>query len=90
MDDRLVEGTRGHMNIALGDGEEAGFDGEGLANRGDLDPTECRRWRALRKYVREWARQMLQRDAAEGVNGGGLLDPHRAWGLPARRGSWGL
>ncbi|KAL9082511.1 MAG: hypothetical protein Q9159_006369 [Coniocarpon cinnabarinum] len=47
----------------------------------------CARWRALRIYVREWGRQMgvANKDGRDPK----YLNPHRAWGLPARKGSWG-
>ncbi len=49
----------------------------------DLQEGNCVRWSALRKYVREWARQQSHLTAREdGQNG--------EWGQRARRGSWAL
>lgn len=45
----------------------------------------CVRWKALRVYVREWGRQMGVGDERERAR----LDPSRAWGVAARKGSWG-
>ncbi|KAJ6016692.1 hypothetical protein N7451_000071 [Penicillium sp. IBT 35674x] len=42
----------------------------------------CTRWKALRLYIREWARQ--QPSMAEDENG------LEAWGVPERRGSWAI
>lgn len=42
----------------------------------------CTRWRALRLYIREWARQ--QPSMAEDEAG------LEAWGMPERRGSWAI
>jgi hypothetical protein len=44
--------------------------------------TACTRWRALRRYIREWARQ--QPKMAEDDTG------LEAWGMPERRGSWAI
>lgn len=74
-DDKLAE-VRGY--VRLGDDEVDGVKG--------IEETMCKRWRALRRYVREWGRQMLKRE----IEGGEWGDPQRAWGLPVRRGSWGL
>ncbi|KAJ5112089.1 hypothetical protein N7532_000134 [Penicillium argentinense] len=41
----------------------------------------CTRWKALRLYIREWARQ--QPSMAED-------DTFEAWGVPERRGSWAI
>lgn len=62
--------------IRLGDDFEGRGDGvdQGLQEGG------CARWRALKSYVREWAKQekgMVKEDALAG-----------AWGTGARRGSW--
>lgn len=47
------------------------------------EETVCARWRALRKYVREWARQQSHMGKKEEGAGG-------EWGQRARRGSWAL
>lgn len=44
--------------------------------------TACTRWRALRRYIREWARQ--QPSMAEDDTG------LEGWGMPERRGSWAI
>lgn len=75
-DDKLAE-VRGY--VRLGNEEVDGIRG--------VDESMCKRWRALRLYVREWGRQMLQKEVEGGIWGD---DPARAWGLPGgRRGSWG-
>ncbi|KAJ5684853.1 uncharacterized protein N7477_001198 [Penicillium maclennaniae] len=44
--------------------------------------TACTRWRALRRYIREWARQQPSlREEDTGLE---------AWGMPERRGSWAI
>jgi hypothetical protein len=51
-----------------------------------VEETMCRRWRALRRYVREWGRQMFM-NGEERV----VADVHEAWGSAmGRRGSWGI
>lgn len=57
---------------------------------GVVEETMCRRWRALRKYVREWGRQMLKNDDDKAP-----VDIHEVWGsmpgsMMPRRGSWGI
>lgn len=91
-DDKHAE-TRGYLR--LGSGEVAVPASPGIIEKPDpmMRPDDvaevkeemCARWRALRVYCREWGRQM---GVAEGVEKK-KLDPHRAWGLPARKGSWG-
>lgn len=62
---------------------------EDISEDVEVRETMCRRWLALRLYVREWGRQMGVADAAaSNVGGAPKLDPHRAWGIPARKGSW--
>lgn len=73
-DDKLAE-ARGYVRL----GEDEVDDG--------VEEGMCKRWRALRRYVREWGRQMLRKEVEGGTWG---VEPQRAWGLPARRGSWGL
>lgn len=76
-DDKLAE-VRGY--VRLGSNEIDGEDG--------IEEHMCNRWKALQRYVREWGRQMIRRE----LDGGDAwaADPLRAWGLPARKGSWGL
>lgn len=60
----------------VGAPEGHGVDGTFIENEGG-----CRRWEALRLYVREWARQSPNfKTEAFGVGA--------AWGARARRGSW--
>lgn len=57
-------------------------EGSGADVRGMRDG-QCERWCALRKYVREWARQqpnMVSQDAAANED----------WGARARKGSWAI
>lgn len=57
-------------------------EGTGTDARGVMDgDAKCERWCALRKYVREWARQQPAFEVSE-VEGG--------WGAIARKGSWAL
>ncbi|KAF2226552.1 hypothetical protein BDZ85DRAFT_191200 [Elsinoe ampelina] len=54
------------------------FEGRNDGTSQDLEHNQCARWRALKKYIREWARQekgMVQVQAVP-------------WGTGARRGSW--
>ncbi|KAJ5915259.1 hypothetical protein N7454_011013 [Penicillium verhagenii] len=53
-----------------------------VAPENNNNAVACMRWKALRRYIREWARQ--QPSMAEDENG---LD---AWGVPERRGSWAI
>lgn len=62
--------------IRLGADFEGGG-GEGLVEE------ECVRWRALKRYVREWAKQEKGNLAWGGEEGGN-------WGTGARRGSWAI
>lgn len=78
-DDKLAE-VRGYVRL--------GSDEVDTVEMG-VEEDMCKRWRALRRYVHEWGRQMLKQEMKTGVGTFGG-DPHRAWGLPARRGSWGL
>ena len=58
-------------------------DARGYVVAMESDPnTACTRWRALRRYIREWARQ--QPTMAEEDTG------LEAWGMPERRGSWAI
>ncbi|TKA22312.1 hypothetical protein B0A50_08037 [Salinomyces thailandicus] len=61
--------------IRLGPDFEGGG-GEGITEQ------ECKRWQALRLYVREWARQEKDMVKIDGPGGN--------WGTGARRGSWAL
>ena len=57
-------------------------EGSGTDVRG-MQEGQCERWRALRTYVREWARQqpnMVSRTAAANED----------WGARARKGSWAI
>ena len=61
--------------IRLGSDFEGGG-GEGMTEE------SCMRWRALKLYVREWARQEKNMVKTDGVFGN--------WGTGARRGSWAI
>lgn len=56
------------------------FEGRGDGSSQELLEDGCARWRALKKYVREWARQEKGMVPAEPLGGN--------WGTGARRGSW--
>lgn len=77
-DDQIVgAGARGYIRLGEENGlacQGVGEDDEGMG----LKEEHCARWRALRSYVREWARQQ---PSWHGQNMG-------AWGTAARRGSW--
>ena len=73
-DDDSVD-AKGHVGAP----ESGGADGNNVEKEGG-----CRRWEALRLYVREWARQ--SRDFRSDVNKG--LGVGEEWGARARRGSW--
>ncbi|KAJ5809117.1 uncharacterized protein N7503_001335 [Penicillium pulvis] len=53
-----------------------------VAPENNNNEVACIRWKALRLYIREWARQ--QPNMAEDENG------LEAWGVPERRGSWAI
>ncbi|KAI9709331.1 MAG: hypothetical protein M1820_003451 [Bogoriella megaspora] len=69
-DDKLAS-TRGYILL----GEEGQVTGKGQGVREE----QCARWRALRRYIREWARQRprMEKDS-----------PLGQWGVGPRRGSW--
>lgn len=69
--------------------DEAVMDGIGSSAKGhikismDLDTTDdkrCPRWKALKEYIFEWARQHPDLDSITPL----------AWGVAERRGSWGI
>lgn len=61
-----------------------GSDFEGGGGEGMVEE-ECMRWKALKRYVREWAKQEhANADWAAPGEGGGN------WGTGARRGSWAI
>lgn len=69
-DDAVMDGigsrAKGHLKISM-----------------DLDMSEdrrCPRWKALKKYIFEWARQHPNLDSITPL----------AWGVAERRGSWGI
>jgi hypothetical protein len=47
---------------------------------GVREEDRCPRWKALKKYIYEWARQHPDLDAISPL----------AWGMQERRGSWGV
>jgi len=68
-DDHLAS-SRGYIRL----GED------GFAEEEGINAEKCVRWRALRLYIREWARQQ-PRMAEPATRPGG-------WGVAVRRGSW--
>lgn len=89
MDDKVLT-ARGHVNIpGIDDGDWDEGTGDRERGKGN-EVVECRRWRALKKYVKEWARQMGRKEKEAEEKGVGMVDTSRAWGLPVRKGSWGL
>ncbi|KAK0960869.1 hypothetical protein LTS01_020681 [Friedmanniomyces endolithicus] len=77
-DDWKMRAGEGKGYIRLGeDFEGAGGEGEGVVGVG------CGRWRALKLYVREWARQDGRMVHDLGAGGGNF-------GTEARRGSWAI
>ena len=65
--------TKGYVGAPEGSG----------SNVADVQNGQCGRWKALRLYIHEWAKQqpsMVERDA--GAN--------NDWGVRARRGSWAI
>lgn len=74
-DDEIARGTpRGYIRL----GED--FEGRGDGIDQELEQGGCARWRALKLYVREWARQEKTMVKTEALGGN--------WGTGARRGSW--
>lgn len=69
-DDHLAN-TKGYV----GTPEGSGVTQDGVSNG------QCGRWRALKLYVREWARQKPRMAASRDLD---------AWGNRARRGSWAI
>lgn len=69
-DDKLAN-TKGYVGTP---------EGKGVTQDGVSDG-QCARWRALRMYVREWARQKPRMAAVPDLE---------AWGDRARRGSWAI
>ena len=68
--DDNVKKAKGYINISA--------DGHGTAD----DESRCARWKALRIYIIEWARQHPSM-SKEGAT-------PSAWGVRARRGSWAI
>ncbi|KAJ5112955.1 hypothetical protein N7456_001489 [Penicillium angulare] len=58
-------------------------DAKGYVVASDDQAVPCMRWKALRLYIKEWARQQPTM-AAEDETG------LEAWGMPERRGSWAI
>jgi len=56
------------------------FEGRGDGTDQELKENSCARWKALKLYIREWAKQEknMVRQESVGLN----------WGTGARRGSW--
>ncbi|TIA60487.1 hypothetical protein D6C77_04105 [Aureobasidium pullulans] len=68
---------RGYIRL----GED--FEGRGDGTDQELEEDGCARWMALKKYIREWARQEKNM-----VKTGSTGDLAGNWGTGARRGSW--
>lgn len=73
-DDIAKTMPRGYIRL----GED--FEGRGDGTDQELEEGGCARWQALKKYIREWARQEKDMVKTEGLAGN--------WGTGARRGSW--
>ena len=74
LDDQKAKASpRGYIRLGL---DFEGGGGEGLTEDG------CMRWQALKRYVREWARQEKNMVKMDGPGGN--------WGTGARRGSWAI
>ncbi|ORY04033.1 hypothetical protein BCR34DRAFT_491935 [Clohesyomyces aquaticus] len=69
-DDHLAS-SRGYIRL----GEDGNLKGA------EVTEETCMRWRALRLYIQEWARQQPRMVAGGDISAGGI-------GLAARRGSW--
>ncbi|KAI0156450.1 hypothetical protein GGR57DRAFT_82540 [Xylariaceae sp. FL1272] len=80
---------RMEMNASSGSSSSSGTDSSGDERMVSPEDSERRarhkppRWRALKLYIREWARQHPS------LNGGDDTS-HLAWGVRARRGSWAI
>ncbi|KAK3722181.1 hypothetical protein LTR37_002614 [Vermiconidia calcicola] len=73
-DDKTAKATpRGYIRL--------GSDFEGGGGQG-VSEESCVRWQALKRYVREWARQEKNMVKSDGPGGN--------WGTGARRGSWAI
>ncbi|RMY17479.1 hypothetical protein D0867_05996 [Hortaea werneckii] len=73
-DDKVAKQTpRGYIRL--------GPDFEGGGGQG-LTEQNCMRWQALKRYIREWARQEKNMVKVDG--------PFGNWGTGARRGSWAI
>ncbi|CAD0095721.1 unnamed protein product [Aureobasidium vineae] len=78
-DDEIAKNMpRGYIRL----GED--FEGRGDGTNQLLEEGGCARWTALKKYIREWARQEknMVKTGSSGTGLGGN------WGTGARRGSW--
>jgi hypothetical protein len=76
-DDIAKKMPRGYIRL----GED--FEGRDDGTNQELEEGGCERWLALKKYIREWARQeknMVRTGSTQGLAGN--------WGTGARRGSW--
>ncbi|KAI9852618.1 MAG: hypothetical protein M1838_000066 [Thelocarpon superellum] len=77
IDELRGEDDHGGATGFVGLEEGQGVDQEHMQTRGNRG-----RWKALRLYIREWARQNHSLDSAE-------AEP-AAWGVRARKGSWAI
>lgn len=77
-----IEELRQDDNQTNAKGYVGAPEGYGSRDVNGKDGITCARWGALRKYVREWARQQSHLLSAEKMGG--------EWGQRARRGSWAI
>ncbi|CAK7236403.1 hypothetical protein SCUCBS95973_009596 [Sporothrix curviconia] len=71
--------AKGHISLDEDD-KNAGQNGETGENGASYNHDSCPRWRALKIYIFEWARQHPDLNAISPL----------AWGMRERRGSWGV
>ncbi|TPX13542.1 uncharacterized protein E0L32_006013 [Thyridium curvatum] len=82
-----IGGPKGHIMMVDGDDDDSGGDSRDGASSTSSgsggssgDEKKCPRWRALKEYIFEWARQHPDLDSISPL----------AWGVRERRGSWGI
>ncbi|CAK7243983.1 MAG: hypothetical protein STHCBS139747_005517 [Sporothrix thermara] len=71
--------AKGHISLDEDD-RNASLNGETGENGASYNHDSCPRWRALKIYIYEWARQHPDLNAISPL----------AWGMRERRGSWGV
>ena len=76
----------GEAALARWDGWAPAKEGGDEAEEGDKEGRQrCARWRALKKYIWEWAKQQPRMEAAAAA---GKKEDN--WGVRARKGSWAI